>query len=43
LKFPVTSFSQPINSGPSAAPVMPVALMTAIPSARARREMDWSG
>ena len=40
LKLPVTSFSQPIISGLMADPILPVALITAIPIARARRLMD---
>ncbi|MNL82026.1 hypothetical protein D3C87_2092940 [compost metagenome] len=40
LKLPVRSLSQPINSGLTADPILPVALITAIPIARASRLMD---
>ncbi|SVZ18741.1 Uncharacterised protein [Klebsiella pneumoniae] len=40
LKLPVISFSQPIIKGLSADPILPVALITAMPIARARRLMD---
>ncbi len=40
LKLPVTSFSQPIINGLSADPMLPVALITAMPIALARRLMD---
>ena len=40
LKLPVRSFNQPIINGLNAEPMLPVALITAIPIALARRLMD---
>ncbi|GAR76160.1 hypothetical protein NGUA18_04082 [Salmonella enterica] len=40
LKLPVISFSQPIINGLSAEPILPVALMTAMPIALARKLID---
>ncbi|MNJ81152.1 hypothetical protein D3C77_798180 [compost metagenome] len=40
LKLPVRSLNQPINTGLTADPILPVALITAIPIALASRLMD---